>query len=99
MEQSQFIVSIMGAGGGSLVVVTLVNGWFKWRTGASARERAKNSDLLSQRAKAVEQRDETERERDAADRKRREAEEHVSLLRRQVIEMGGIPVSRTGPSK
>lgn len=83
------------------MLVTLINGWFKWRTGASARERAKNSDLLSQRNKAVEdryavelKRDETERERDAADRKRREAEEHVSLLKRQVLELGHIPVER-----
>lgn len=83
------------------MIITLVNGWFKWKSGASSRERAKNSDLLSQRIKAIEERDaaesrkdEVERERDAADRKRREAEEHVSLLNRQIIELGHVPVER-----
>lgn len=81
------VATIMASMGGGGVVVAFVSGAFKWLSGASGRERQKNTDLVSARREA-------DKERDSADDKRREAEEHVAMLKRQVRELGAVPVER-----
>lgn len=90
----QLLVAILGAGGGGAVLLALVNGIMKWLSGASHREREKNTDLATQRRTAIEERDQAERERDEADKKRREAEEHVAILQRQLLLAGFWPNPR-----
>jgi len=94
MDTAQLLVAVLGAGGGGAVLLALVNGVIKWLSGASSRERAKNSDLATQRTNAINERNEAERERDEADEKRRETEEYVSILRRQLIENNIQPAVR-----
>lgn len=101
MDTAQLLVTIIGAGGGGAVLLALINGLIKWISGASARERNRNTDLISQRSKAIEERDTAERERDDADLRRRIAYEYASTLRRQLIENGLTPgewpLDRTTP--
>ena len=92
MDPAQLIVTILGAGGGGAAILALINGTFKWITGAAGRERQRNTDLVAQRLKAVEERDAAEQERDESDKKRREAYEYASQLRRQLIEHGIEPI-------
>lgn len=92
MDSAQILVAVLGAGGGGAAVLALVNGIFKWLNGSSGRERSKNTDLLSQRRKAIEDRDKAEKDRDDADRDRRRAYEYAAILRRQLIEAGIQPV-------
>lgn len=86
--------TIMASGGGGAVVLAFVTGIIKWLSGASGRERQKNTDLNTQRRNAIKDRDNAEAERDKADDKRREAEEHVAMLKNQVRELGKVPVER-----
>ena len=95
MDDAPLLVTLLGAGGGGAVLLALVNGLIKWLSGASHRERVRNTNLDAQRTKAVVERDEAEKERDDEARKRREAEEHVSILKRQLIEAGFTPLERT----
>lgn len=95
MDTEQLVVTLVGAGGGGAALLALINGIVKWLSGASSRERTRNTDLATQRRGAIEDRISAEEERDVADRRRREAEEHVSLLKRQLLENGLIPVERT----
>lgn len=91
MDTAQLLVALLGAGGGGAVLLALVNGLIKWLSGASARERDRNTNLESQRKKAIEEREAAENEREQADLRRRQAYEYASTLRRQLIE-NGIPV-------
>lgn len=91
---SQFIVALLGAGGGGAFLTAIVSGIVKWISGSSHRERLRNTDLISQRTAAIEARTQAEISRDAADRKRRAAEEYISNLRRQLIELGIKPHER-----
>jgi len=91
VDTPQLLVTVLGAGGGGAVMLALVTGLIKWLSGSSAREREKNTNLISQRRTAVEDRDLAENERDAADKKRRIADEYASMLRRQLIENGFVP--------
>jgi hypothetical protein len=93
-DTARSLATILSAGGGGAVLLAAINGVIKWLSGASHRERVKNTDLASQRAKAIKERDEAEGERDVADRKRREAEEHVAILKRQLILLGVDPLDR-----
>lgn len=95
MDKAQLLATVVGAGGGGAALLALVNGLIKWLSGASARERAKNTDLISQRTKAIEERDKAEMELDVETRKRREAEEHVAILKRQLLLNGFEPQERT----
>jgi hypothetical protein len=101
VDTAQILVTVLGAGGGGAVLVALINGLIKWISGASTRERNRNTDLISQRAKAIEERDAAERERDDSDLRRRHAYEYASSLRRQLIELGATPeewpLDRTTP--
>lgn len=94
MDDAPLLVTILGAGGGGAVLLALVNGLIKWISGATHRERIRNTNIVEQRAKAIIARDEAEDERDQEARLRREAEEHVSILRRQLIENGLEPKER-----
>ena len=89
---AQDLVTLMSAGGGGAALLALITGVTKWLSGASARERQKNTDLLAQRRKAIEERDEAEKERDEADKKRRIISEYASQLRRQLLENGLTPL-------
>lgn len=91
MDAAQVLVTMLGAGGGGAVLLALINGLIKWISGASGRERDKNTDLVSQRHNAIEEKDAAEKERDEADRKRRVTDEYASSLRRQLIENGLTP--------
>lgn len=91
MDSAQLIAALFGAGGLGAVVLALVNGLIKWLSGASGRERARNTDLVSQRTKAVEERDKATAARDREAVKRRLVEEYASTLRRQLIENGLTP--------
>lgn len=94
MDKAQLLATIVGAGGGGAALLALVNGLIKWLSGASARERAKNTDLISQRTKAIEERDKAEAELEAETKRRREAEEHVAILKRQLLLEGHEPLER-----
>lgn len=87
-DLASLIIGILGAGGGTTVLVTIVNGIFKYVTGSTEGERRKNTDLLTARENA-------EAERDEQAKKRRESEEYISLLRRQLHEAGVIPKERS----
>lgn len=88
------LLTFAGTAGGSAFLLYLIKGGSKWLSGAAHREQVRNTSLATQRAKAIAERDEADAEREAADIKRREAEEHVSILRRQILELGAIPRSR-----
>lgn len=92
---AQLLVTLLGAGGGGAALVALINGLIKWLSGASHRERVRNTDLVTQRINAIEDRAKVEKERDDADDRRREAEEHVSILKRQIRELGAVPRERS----
>ena len=91
MDTAQLIAYIVGAGGGVSALVALGNGLIKWLSGAAGREKARNTDLVSQRVKAIIDRDEAFDARDEADRRRRVAFEYASRLRRQLFEAGITP--------
>ena len=84
----QDAAALLSALGGGAFVTAIITGIFKWVSGASGRERVRNSNLLKRSREA-------ENERDEADEKRREAEEHVSILKRQLLENGITPRERT----
>lgn len=92
----QLLAAILGAGGGGAVLLALVNGVIKWLSGASHREREKNTDLNAQRHEAVKRADDAERELDLEKKRRREAEEHVAILQRQLLLAGYWPLSKDG---
>lgn len=94
MEKAQLLVTVLGAGGGGAVLLALVNGLIKWLSGASARERDKNTNLITQRRNAIEDRDAALKDRDEADDDRRKTEEYNSVLRRQLLENGITPKAR-----
>lgn len=91
MDTSQVLVALLGGGGGVTLVVAIFTGITKWVSGASAREREKNTNLIRQRLKAVEDRDIANDERDEADRKRRNAEENAFRYRNQLVANGIQP--------
>lgn len=91
MDSAQLIASLLGAGGGGAVLLALTNGLVKWLSGASGRERIRNTDLETQRAAAVEERDAAVARADTADLRRRLTAEYASRLRRQLIENGVTP--------
>lgn len=84
MDSAQLIATLLGAGGGGAVLLALTNGLVKWLSGASGRERIRNTDLETQRAEAVAR-------ADTADLRRRLTAEYASRLRRQLIENGVTP--------
>ena len=99
------LLTFAGTAGGSAFLMLLFKGIGKWLSGAAHREQVKNTSLATQRANAIAERiaaekdrdekvDKAEAERDTADEKRREAEEHVSILKRQVRELGAVPEER-----
>jgi len=92
MDAVQLLVTVVTSAGGSAVLLAFVNGFWKQISGKANRERRRNTDLATQRAKAIEERDAAEKERDIADRKRREEAEYSSRLRRQLIEHGITPL-------
>jgi hypothetical protein len=92
VDTAQLLVTILGAGGGGAAVLALIKGLLNWLNGSAGRERDKNTDLITQRRKAIEERVSAENARDEADSDRRAAYEYASELRRQLIEAGLEPV-------
>lgn len=86
------ILTFAGTAGGSAFLIFLCKGIGKWWSGAAHREQLRNTSLAQQRTKAIEDRINAEKERDDADDARREAEEHVSILKRQLRENGLEPI-------
>ena len=93
MDAAQLLITVLGAGGGGAGVLALINGLIKWLSGSSARERDKNTDLVSQRRDAIADRDAAEKDRDKADDKRRHSDEYSASLRRQLKENGIEPLA------
>lgn len=104
-ETLKTLLTFAGTAGGSAFLMLLIKGIGKWLSGAAHREQIKTTSLAQQRKDAISDRiaaekdrdekvDKAEAERDQADEKRREAEEHVSILKRQIIELGAIPRER-----
>lgn len=89
------ILTFAGTAGGAAFLTLIVKGAAGWLSGAAHREQVRNTNLATQRAKAIKERDDAETERDSADERRREAEEHVSILKRQIRELGDIPRERS----
>lgn len=101
-ETVKLVVAMLGAGGVTTVITLLINAAGKMRSGAVHRERIRNTNLITQRAKAIEEAEKAEKKRDdalaAKDAEadlRREAEEHVAILQRQLILLGQVPLERT----
>lgn len=90
----QLLATVLSAGGGGAALLALINGLIKWLSGASAREREKNTDLSTQRANAIIERNKAVHERDVEAENRRKAEEHVAILKRQLILLGEKPLPR-----
>ncbi|RFA15824.1 hypothetical protein B7R22_05300 [Subtercola boreus] len=91
MDTGQLLVTILGAGGGSALLLALIQGVFKQLSGSAGRERVRNTSLEAQRVAAIEERDQANAERDAEAKKRRKTEEYASVLRRQLNEAGIAP--------
>lgn len=85
---------LLGAGGGGVALSALIKGLIGWLSGASGRERDRNSNLITQRRTAIEEMNVAVKEREEADDKRRNSDEYVSILRRQLIESGQQPRAR-----
>lgn len=88
------VLTFAGTAGGGAFLMYLCKGVAKWLSGAAHREQVRNTSLAKQRADAIAERIKADNEREIADDLRREAEEHVSILKRQVIELGAIPRER-----
>lgn len=88
------LLTFAGTAGGAAFLTLIFKGAAKWLSGAAHREQVRNTSLATQRAKAIKERDDAELERDTADERRREAEEHVSILKRQIRELGEEPRER-----
>lgn len=91
-ETAKLLFTALGAGGGGAALLALINGLFKWLSGAARREQIRNTTLAEQRSKAIKEKDDAEAETEQEILKRREAEEHVAKLQRQVILLGAEPV-------
>jgi hypothetical protein len=91
VDTAQLLTSLLGLGGGGAVILALVNGIGKWISGASGREREKNTGLNTQRVEAIEERDAANRRADDEATRRRKAYEYASQLRQQLIENGLTP--------
>lgn len=94
MDTPQLILALLGTAGGSAALATFAKGIVSWLSGKAHRERARNTNLLSQNIKEIERREAAELETETELRKRREAEEHVSILKRQIRELGAVPLER-----
>lgn len=94
MDTPQLILALLGTAGGSAALATFAKGIVSWLSGKAHRERARNTNLLSQNIKEIERREAAELETDVEAKKRREAEEHVSILKRQLILAGITPLER-----
>lgn len=92
MDTAQFILALLGTAGGSAFLATMGKGIVSWLSGKASRERLRNSSALSQSIKEIERREAAEAETEDEIRLRRRAEHHVSLLQRQLILLGVIPV-------
>ena len=98
---SQLLIAILGGGGGGAFLLAIVQGLFKWISGSSHRERIRNTDLISQRTAAIEERNQAYEARqklsdemDAIISALRSEQEYSSILRRQLREQGITPLER-----
>lgn len=94
------IVAILGAGGIATVLPLLINATKQLVSGAAHRERLRNTSLQTQAAKAIEAKEKSDALVEVERSKRFEAEEHISILQKQVRDLGRVPLERgDGTSK
>jgi len=93
-ETARMVVTVLGTGGGTTLLIAFAKGFGKWRSGEAHREQVRNTSAEALRVKAIADREKSDKERDRADDLRREAEEHVAMLQRQIILLGATPVKR-----
>lgn len=100
--EPEYILGLMASGGGGAALLALVTGLIKWLSGASGRERAKNTSLEQQRRDAIKDRDAMSDELDNETRKRRNAEEiahrYRTLLISKGIQPGELDIDITQPN-
>lgn len=92
----QTVALVIGAGGLAGLVTGLVKGIQDWRSGEHTREKERNQDALSQRDRAVKDRDDALRLLDREATRRRVIAEYASTLRRVAIEHG-VPTDDLPP--
>lgn len=88
------IVAILGTGGVVTVLPLLINATKQLVSGAAHRERLRNTSLQTQAAKAIEAKEKSDALVEIERTKRFEAEEHISILQKQVRDLGGVPLER-----
>lgn len=94
MSNAELLVGLLGGGGLVTVLGTLATGIFKWLSGASARERERNTGLNKQRTDAILERDAANKAKDEMAAEKMHAEEYSSMLRRQLLENGITPIDK-----
>lgn len=92
-ETVKQVFTFLGTAGGAAFLVLIGNGISKLWTGTEQRERVKTTSLVTRTATAEKKKDDAEAETEEEIRLRRKAEHHVALLQRQIILLGGKPVS------
>ncbi|MBG6106627.1 hypothetical protein [Frigoribacterium sp. CG_9.8] len=91
MDVTQTVASYLGTAGGAAVLVALISGIFKQLSGASGRERAKNTSLEEQRRNAVVERDEANDRADDEFNKRRIREQALARANLLLTQNGITP--------
>ena len=90
MDAAQITASVLGTGGGAVVLVALINGFWKWITGRSAQEREDNASAEVQRITAVRDRIAADDRANTADILRRTRERQL-VAAELLLKKNGIP--------
>lgn len=104
MVDTTLLVALGGGAGVSLMLREVISVLATVRSGVSAREGKRKTDIVQQRDEAIEKANAESARADAADEKRRALQEYASRLRRQLIENGLEPgdppvIERTTPTQ
>lgn len=91
MDDTRSLVTILSSLGAGGVLLVLAQTFAKWVTGASARERTRNTDMKVQLSEALTDRDKEYDRAERAARNRRRAEDALAEARRKLIEAGLPP--------
>lgn len=91
MDSAQITTLLIAAAGAGGILSVIVNAFFKWASGASGREKIRNTGLLSQLSRALIERDKANARADDEATKRRRIAEYASMLRGIIFERGGTP--------
>lgn len=106
MDNAETIGWLLGAGTGGLLLRELLGSLVKYWTGATSRQRIRNTDLVGQRDAAVsaaeDERDRATREQQRADREARNrnlAQDYAAHLRRVALDAGVPPTALPDPPR